>query len=450
MRKKAWEPRSAIGEARNLPKTLGLPERARQIVSSDIALFIIALGLGPLFIFPRERWLWMLFIVPLIWIGRGILGFRWLRRTPIDGAVALIAFWAFLGTFRVSDIEESTAKLAGFVYGIVVFYVVVESVKSFGRIKIAVAVFLVAGFIVASVGTINRPQDRYKPPKKGITNIVPRVDMKIERAETGVNPNPLGGTLLLFIPLGLVQIPMLLKRKSEYFSSSWRFPALGLVIVILAAETIAIVLSNSFGTWLALGIALLMIGRRWRAVKAFAGLAILAVFIVFFLKPSVPIPKNDRSLRGTLLLGMDSRIPLWSAGIETVQQHPLFGVGMDRLRLIPKFKYEQAHAHNQYIHTAAEMGIPALAAYLAILMGIGWMAVEVGRSRMPKWMILSMRGLAIGQLGFSIFGFADAIALGAKPGIFFWISIAIMTSIYLIGRERGMIGSPQEETREAD
>lgn len=117
--------------------------------------------------------------------------------------------------------------------------------------------------------------------------------------------------------------------------------------------------------------------------------------------------------------------------MKSIRENPIFGVGLDQLRITPPFKYEDAHAHDQYIHTAAEIGIPGLIAYMAILISAAWMTTEVGRSRAPDWMIQSMRGLAWGQAGFAIFGLADAIPLGAKPGIFFWMSLAIMTSIYL-------------------
>jgi len=40
------------------------------------------------------------------------------------------------------------------------------------------------------------------------------------------------------------------------------------------------------------------------------------------------------------------------------------------------------------------------------------------------------RGLGAGQLAFFIFGPGDAVPLGAKPGILFWISLATIASLY--------------------
>jgi len=87
------------------------------------------------------------------------------------------------------------------------------------------------------------------------------------------------------------------------------------------------------------------------------------------------------------------------------------------------------------------MGIPSLMAYVAILIVAGRMTVKVSRAgpQMPLWMVQTMRGLAWGQIAFGIFGLADAISLGAKTSVFFWMSLAIMTSIYLYGRDRGLL-----------
>jgi O-antigen ligase len=103
---------------------------------------------------------------------------------------------------------------------------------------------------------------------------------------------------------------------------------------------------------------------------------------------------------------------------------------MDRLRYDPGIGYESAHAHNQLIHTAAELGIPGLAAYLAILIGAGWMCLDVSKRARAAWMRDAARGLGAGQLAFLIFGMGDAIPLGGKNGVFFWVSLALIAAMY--------------------
>jgi hypothetical protein len=45
-------------------------------------------------------------------------------------------------------------------------------------------------------------------------------------------------------------------------------------------------------------------------------------------------------------------------------------------------------------------------------------------------MRISAIGLGCGQLAHVIFGMTDSIALGAKVGIFFWVSLGLITAIY--------------------
>ena len=108
---------------------------------------------------------------------------------------------------------------------------------------------------------------------------------------------------------------------------------------------------------------------------------------------------------------------------------------MNRLRLDPGIGYENAHAHNQFITTGAELGIPGLVAYIAILIGAGWMAWVVWKRSGDPWMRAAAAGLIAGQLAFHIFGLGDAIPLGSKPNALFWVSLALITAIYKIQAE---------------
>ena len=399
--------------------------------------------LGPLFIFPKEKWNWILLavVVGFIFGGRWIFERKFLPRTPVDAAVALLLIMAFVGVFAIKDVSGSAGKLAGLIYGLVVFYVLIETLKSMGRIKAAVVVFLMAGLGLAVIGMLGRGEYReaFIAPIESKLPKIPQVKFGLTGAEAGVNPNPLGGVLLLFIPIGIMQLPLLLKKRIEY--ASLRIRSLGLfgIVVLLGVQGIAVVLSASFGTWFALALALWLMGGWKRTLKAvIAGL--LIAFIVFvFLKTGEPGQSGSSGIRVVIGASIKTRVDIWKAGLEAARNHPVTGIGMDQLRRTPNFLYENSHAHNQFLHTAAELGIPGLIAYVAILIGVFWMAGEVRRSALPEWLRLTSRGLGTGVFAFTLFGLGDAIPLGAKPGIFFWISLAMITSIYLYGRDNGLL-----------
>ena len=96
----------------------------------------------------------------------------------------------------------------------------------------------------------------------------------------------------------------------------------------------------------------------------------------------------------------------------------------------PGIAYEKSHAHNQLLHTSAELGIPGLVAYLAILAGAMFACRRVWRIAEEGWLRSAARGLGAGQAAFFFFGMGDAIPLGAKPGIFFWVSLALIMSLH--------------------
>ena len=158
----------------------------------------------------------------------------------------------------------------------------------------------------------------------------------------------------------------------------------------------------------------------------------LSLILVFLLGTAILLLNFDKAIsifdvNKQKLLGREYK---WIVGINTVSQNPFFGIGMNRLRQLPTMGYTTAHAHNHFIHTGAELGIPGLIAYLAILIGAGYMCFEIWRKSKIGWMRIATLGLGCGQLAHFIFGMSDSIPLGAKVGIFFWFSLGLISAIY--------------------
>lgn len=90
----------------------------------------------------------------------------------------------------------------------------------------------------------------------------------------------------------------------------------------------------------------------------------------------------------------------------------------------------ETHAHNHLLHVAVELGVPASAALLSVLVFAFYMAGFVFARSTAPMIRYGALGLGWGQLAHFFFGFGDSIPLGAKPGVVWWVSLALITAMY--------------------
>ena len=91
-----------------------------------------------------------------------------------------------------------------------------------------------------------------------------------------------------------------------------------------------------------------------------------------------------------------------------------------------------AHAYNQLLQAALDVGIPGLIAYLAMWLISAWLLVRVHR-RSPDPVYRTMAGgLGAGVIAQFSFGMTDAISMGSKPGMLFWFTLALIVSLHRI------------------
>lgn len=391
-----------------------------------IAWFQLAVvaAAAPFFLFPSLKNAWVFAVVFALLAVCCVLKGGLLERTPIDWSLGILFMMILASCFRVPDIGFSLPKIAGLLFGLVVFYSLQEVLNSEKVLKITVNGYFAAGIGLGVFGLMGMMLSSIEAPfvktVSKIFKILPKTNWKLPGAEWGFNPNPLGGTLLLIIPLGIVLWIHYRKQIAGYMTY-----AAGSMVLFMV-----IFLTQTYGAWISLLISLWILAfgpklKKW-SLLAFG----LAMIVIFFVQVHTISAIPAMVQKNVLKTKIEQRYPFWSAGIKAIVLHPFFGVGLNRLRLDPEIGQEASHAHNQLIHTAAELGISALVAYLAILIGLGWMCREICRKAAVGWMRTAARGLGAGQLAFFLFGMGDAVPLGTKPGIFFWISLAIIAALY--------------------
>jgi putative inorganic carbon (HCO3(-)) transporter len=117
-----------------------------------------------------------------------------------------------------------------------------------------------------------------------------------------------------------------------------------------------------------------------------------------------------------------------------MQDFPITGMGLGMFRYVMPVLYplftvspesDLGHAHNEWLQAGVDLGVTGLVIFLAV-QGLGlWLAYRGFQSAASvplRWM---MAGTLAGLAAHSVFGLTDAVALGAKPGIFFWVLLAL-------------------------
>jgi putative inorganic carbon (HCO3(-)) transporter len=328
----------------------------------------------------------------------------------------------------VPDLAFSLPKIAGALFGVAFFYSVTALLKEEKLILLGIISFLVGGFMLSTIGILGmiRSNEKYLDNLFKILTLIPKVNFNLPGAEEGFHFNAVGGTLIIIIPLYLALIFLLFKHMKREHLSHKNTISLILLLLGFFTTTGMLLLTQSRGSWIGLLICLIPLislqkEKKWVFLLIFLFIVIFLVFLGFN-----KIQLSTKQAKGSII----GRMQLWNLAIETINEHPIFGIGMNRIRQSPQLKYEQAHAHNHLFHTAAELGIPALVAYLAILIGAGFMCYQIWRKSHVSWMKMTALGLGCGQLAQFIFGMADSIPLGAKVGIFFWFSLALIAAMH--------------------
>lgn len=390
-------------------------------------LFMLGLA-APFFLFPSMKYAWVFLIIPLILISRWLVKNRFYERSILDWAMAILLVQVFVTCIIVPDISFSLPKMAGVLFGIAFFYSIVALMSSKKLLSWGIFGFLGAGFLLSIICMFGIKWHRELYFKTIITkaeNIIPKIKLNLPGAEEGFNANAIGGTLILIIPLCLTLCISHLKRKKENYLISKRLLPLIFFFVILFIVSILLFFTQSIGSWIGLTISIWILLLSWKWKKWSLVLILVLAILIVLLNPA----KTTR-LVNRLKRDMIAREASWIVAVNTVSQHPLSGIGMNRFRQIPNIGYKRAHAHNHLLHTSAEIGIPGLMAYLAIMFAAGYMCYEIWRKSKIGWMRTAALGLGCGQMAHFIFGMADSIPLGAKVGIFFWFSLALITAMY--------------------
>jgi O-antigen ligase len=405
----------------------------------DWVQLAVLVVLAPLFVFPKPQFWWVFLIIPLLLIGRILFKKQFWQKTPLDLPLLIIFAAIAVSYFKSTDISHSLPKIAGLLFGILLFYAAVALLKSEKLLKWGVAIFLAGGFIFSIIGLLGMPTFKVKHLDflMKIKDMIPRIDFNLPGAEAGFSTNAIGGSLLLLIPLFFVLLLLTWNRKTRQEAPYGPFSSFLLTGGLLITGSV-LLLTQSRGAWGGAFIATIIIGLIFlfqkitsKKIIIITIIALLLVIIVAAvginsLSHAQQLKPGMKQVQGTLQF----RIHVWNITIPVIRENPLWGVGLNNFRTVPEVRFFWSSTHNQLLHVATELGIPALIAYLSLLIIAGFMCIEIFKKSPILWLRCAALGLGWGQLAFLFFGLTDAIPPGAKVGIFFWLSLTLITAIF--------------------
>lgn len=471
------------------------------ILAAPLFLFPSAPGSIAFLIVPG---LWNLHLVIVIWerkIENGKLqieneGFP---ITPLNLSLLGLMFMVLISTWATYSIEQSLEKISGVVLGLGVFFVVVRIGKNFIRWIISLAGFLAGGLAWAGLGFFALNYQVRFGFLAPIISQIPAVMSSLPGAEAGLQHNAVGGTILWYLPSFIVLSIYFLFSNGDRFQQdvveglrlkveslheeivekNFIKRLLGIIgknIVIWILKVVfwlvtlfivgVLVLTQSRGSYLALLVTIITIlflvlrkkGRWILSGLGIFGLGGIAAWVYQSGGWNSGIARLGLSGQGGYSIdSLGTRFEIWSRAIYGIQDFPITGMGMNTFRevvhvLYPLFTLapdlDIAHAHNEFLQVALDLGILGLIAFLSIYFLCFWILLKIwnnsvnsksveqhGRSGWFRRLNLQQTlvlGLGGGLFGHMVFGLADAITLGAKPGVFYWYLLGLITSLYKI------------------
>ena len=335
-----------------------------------------------------------------------------IERTPLDVPVLLFALATLLSLLGLtgfySDQLVALVKAAG---GFLLFFVVTQSMRDRKEIWLLLAAVLIAAVAVAMETII--------PIVQGVDPVT-----ALNRA-TGnlIDPNLFAGYLVLVIPLAL----------AFGVAMHWRWgPVLSAVAILVFG--VALVATLSRGGWLGfvVGVAtmvLLLPGRR-RLVLAVGG-GVIALLLIGGLAGPVAA-RLGSSAGASPLQTFADRIPIWSAAISMVLQHPIFGIGLNNFgNFIGSYdpSLDVNQAHDLFLNITAERGLLGLITFVIFLVWLFRTSISsVWRAPDTTYRVLAA-GLTASFAAFLADSLFDVAYYDYKILLLFWLLVGIAASL---------------------
>jgi putative inorganic carbon (HCO3(-)) transporter len=207
------------------------------------------------------------------------------------------------------------------------------------------------------------------------------------------------------------------------------------------AEISALILTQSRGALLGFAVALLLLaicrGQRWRWLVSIMIAAIAVGVVLYGTQSSMELVLD--TVGESAIHSGETRQKLFSRGLYMLQDFPLTGVGLGMFSKVQALFYplllgepgkEVAHLHNVYLQMGVDHGLPGLIAFLALVILLCLMALQVVRlSRGRAWEPLAI-GLPAGLAAYLVHGMVDFTWGTPRSHPILWGYFGLVTAVW--------------------
>ena len=376
--------------------------------------------------------------------------------TALNPAMLLLAIMLLVSLWTTPDLSLSLSKIAGLLLGFLLFFTLLSYTPTRTAWIVAFFGFIAAGEVSTLLGLLGTQWFTSKLSALNIlTDQLPQLVQGLPGAETGIHPNILAGAILWVLPVAVFSAvtfalyPEWFLLRPTAHRRGWIVPT-GFLILggIILQMAIVLVLAQSRSAYLAavltaIWVFLVLLPHRARLPTLVLTVIVIAGGIYWanqfgWRRLLTTLMDNFSGNEGAVsTVSFANRLEIWPRAQWAIRDAPLTGIGMDVFRvamplLYPLLSYDPAapvaHAHNELLQAALDLGLPGLVAFLALNLGAFAMLARLLRE--GGAVRLLALGLGGGLLAHFLFGLTDATALGGRPGVIFWLLLGLIASLY--------------------
>ena len=312
--------------------------------------------------------------------------------TPLDLPILFFILFISLSLIRSINIHHSISALYHLISYALIYFLVVNNIKSKKEIKKLILSILGVSIFVAIYGLIEFVTHNFTPS-----------------ASTFPNLNVFASFLL--IPFSLTSGILLFGKERGRAEKI----VLGITIILFL---LAIIATRSRGAFLSLVLIVIFLGAL--KSKRYALIALALLILIFSL---LPTPTNSPLVRLITIGGKDpyayTRISIWTGALSIFKDHPFLGTGLGTFKdafpgysfpvegVFARFGKKASFAHNEYLQIASEAGIFALGIFVWLLCAFFKKAKEILKNLQGKEEYGVVISLVAGIMGVLIHSLVD-------------------------------------------